>query len=202
MLTHGSHLIDITRFLGGPLVAVRGRRKEMFGAYSWFVEVEFAQRRSGTSRLDGRRAHGLPRGLSHLRGTRQRGRQNLPAVVFEIQRCRVLFHARWPISPTARGRRALLPAATRRFCRRRPARCAPDGGRCGGWNSNDAGHGRHCPLGRKRRLGPLGGPSPAAYSGLCLRLVLVYGPSICSAALSSWCSCGSGCPKAPIDSDR
>ena len=50
MLTHGSHLIDIARFLGGPIAAVRGRRKEMFGAYSWFVEVEFTS--GGQGHLD------------------------------------------------------------------------------------------------------------------------------------------------------
>ena len=50
MLTHGSHLIDLALFLGGPLVAVRGRRKEMFGAHSWFVEVEFAN--GGQGHLD------------------------------------------------------------------------------------------------------------------------------------------------------
>ena len=50
MLTHGSHLIDLARFLGGPLAAVRGRCKEMFGAYSWFVEVEFAN--GGQGHLD------------------------------------------------------------------------------------------------------------------------------------------------------
>ncbi|MCY3665969.1 MAG: Gfo/Idh/MocA family oxidoreductase [Gemmatimonadetes bacterium] len=50
MLTHGSHLIDLARFLGGPLAAVRGRCKEMFGAYSWFVEVEFAS--GGQGHLD------------------------------------------------------------------------------------------------------------------------------------------------------
>ena len=47
MLTHGSHLIDMTRFLAGPLTSVRARRKEMFGAYSWFVEVEFANGAQG-----------------------------------------------------------------------------------------------------------------------------------------------------------
>ena len=50
MLTHGSHLIDLVRFLGGPLAAVRGRCREMFGAYSWFVEVEFAN--GGQGHLD------------------------------------------------------------------------------------------------------------------------------------------------------
>ena len=50
MLTHGSHLIDMARFLGGPVKAVRGRLKEFFGAYSWFVELEYAA--GGQGHLD------------------------------------------------------------------------------------------------------------------------------------------------------
>ncbi len=42
MLTHGSHLVDTARFLGGPIDAVRGRLARKFGAYSWFVDVAFA----------------------------------------------------------------------------------------------------------------------------------------------------------------
>ena len=47
MLTHGSHLIDMTRFLAGPLTKVHACRKEMFEACSWFVEVEFANGAQG-----------------------------------------------------------------------------------------------------------------------------------------------------------
>ena len=42
MMTHGSHLVDTTRFLGGPLVKVQAQLVEKFGAYCWFVAVEFA----------------------------------------------------------------------------------------------------------------------------------------------------------------
>jgi len=42
MLTHGSHLVDTARFLGGEIRAVRARLAEKFGAYSWFVDVDFA----------------------------------------------------------------------------------------------------------------------------------------------------------------
>lgn len=42
LLTHGSHLLDVARFLVGEIVAVRARLVERFGAYSWFVETEFA----------------------------------------------------------------------------------------------------------------------------------------------------------------
>lgn len=42
MLTHGSHLVDTARFLGGEIAAVRARLAEKFGAYSWFVDVDFA----------------------------------------------------------------------------------------------------------------------------------------------------------------
>jgi predicted dehydrogenase len=43
LLTHASHLVDSARFLGGELISVRARFKEAFGAYCWFVEVEFAR---------------------------------------------------------------------------------------------------------------------------------------------------------------
>lgn len=42
LLTHGSHLVDTARFLGGELIAVRARRLERAGAYCWFVDVDFA----------------------------------------------------------------------------------------------------------------------------------------------------------------
>jgi predicted dehydrogenase len=42
MLAHGSHLVDIARFLAGDLVEVEARLTEKFGAYCWFVDVAFA----------------------------------------------------------------------------------------------------------------------------------------------------------------
>ena len=42
MLTHGSHLVDMARFLGGELTRVQARLNEKFGAYCWFASVEFA----------------------------------------------------------------------------------------------------------------------------------------------------------------
>ena len=42
MLTHGSHLVDSARFLGGEIAAVRARLLERFGAFCWFVDVDFA----------------------------------------------------------------------------------------------------------------------------------------------------------------
>ena len=41
MMAHGSHLIDLALYLGGPIDAVRARRLEKFGAFSWFVDVAF-----------------------------------------------------------------------------------------------------------------------------------------------------------------
>lgn len=41
MMAHGSHLVDLALYLGGPIRAVRARRLEKFGAYSWFVDVAF-----------------------------------------------------------------------------------------------------------------------------------------------------------------
>ncbi len=40
--THGSHLVDSARFLAGEIAGVRARLLERFGAYCWFVGVDFA----------------------------------------------------------------------------------------------------------------------------------------------------------------
>lgn len=42
MLTHGSHLVDTARFLGGEIRRVRARLVEKLGAYCWFVELDLA----------------------------------------------------------------------------------------------------------------------------------------------------------------
>lgn len=42
LLTHGSHLLDTARFLGGALDAVQARLLTRAGAYCWFVDVAFA----------------------------------------------------------------------------------------------------------------------------------------------------------------
>lgn len=42
VLTHGSHLVDTARFLGGPIVGLHARLLERFGAFCWFIAVDFA----------------------------------------------------------------------------------------------------------------------------------------------------------------
>ena len=42
MLTHGCHLIDTARYLGGEILEVEARLRQSFGAYCWFVDVAFA----------------------------------------------------------------------------------------------------------------------------------------------------------------
>ena len=42
MLTHGSHLVDTARNLGGEITAVRARLSDRYGSYCWFVEADFA----------------------------------------------------------------------------------------------------------------------------------------------------------------
>jgi predicted dehydrogenase len=42
LLTHGSHLVDSAHYLGGEIAAVRARLLERFGAYCWFVSLDFA----------------------------------------------------------------------------------------------------------------------------------------------------------------
>ncbi len=47
LLTHGSHLVDTARFLGGELASCQARLVEKFGAYCWFVDVEYADGANG-----------------------------------------------------------------------------------------------------------------------------------------------------------
>ncbi len=42
LLTHGSHLVDTARFLGGEITSLQSILIEKFGAYCWFVAVKFA----------------------------------------------------------------------------------------------------------------------------------------------------------------
>jgi len=42
MLAHGSHLLDTARYFAGEIVAVEARLSRRFGAYCWFIGVEFA----------------------------------------------------------------------------------------------------------------------------------------------------------------
>jgi len=41
LLTHGSHLLDTARFLGGEIASLRARHKETFGSHCWFVDLDF-----------------------------------------------------------------------------------------------------------------------------------------------------------------
>jgi predicted dehydrogenase len=41
LLTHGSHLVDTARMLGGPIIGLRARLREHFGAYCWFVSLDY-----------------------------------------------------------------------------------------------------------------------------------------------------------------
>jgi predicted dehydrogenase len=42
LLTHGSHLVDTARFLGGELAAVQARLVERSESWCWFIAVEYA----------------------------------------------------------------------------------------------------------------------------------------------------------------
>lgn len=50
LLTHGSHLVDTARFLGGEIIAVQARQAQRAGAHCWFVAVDFAD--GGLGHLD------------------------------------------------------------------------------------------------------------------------------------------------------
>ncbi len=42
MLTHGSHLVDMARFLGGEIAQVQARFIKRFDSYGWLVAVDYA----------------------------------------------------------------------------------------------------------------------------------------------------------------
>ncbi len=52
LFTHGSHLLDTARFLGGEIRALRARHKESFGAHCWFIELDFANGALGHADLN------------------------------------------------------------------------------------------------------------------------------------------------------
>lgn len=41
LLAHGSHLVDLARYLAGPIRSVQTRLLERYGAMCWFVDVDF-----------------------------------------------------------------------------------------------------------------------------------------------------------------
>jgi predicted dehydrogenase len=41
ILTHASHLVDTTRWLGGEITAVRARLLERAGIFCWFIDIDF-----------------------------------------------------------------------------------------------------------------------------------------------------------------
>lgn len=41
MLAHGSHLVDLARYLGGPIRTVQARLLERYGSMCWFIDVDF-----------------------------------------------------------------------------------------------------------------------------------------------------------------
>ena len=47
MMAHGSHLVDLARFLAGPIRSVQARLVEKGGIYNWFVDTEFANGANG-----------------------------------------------------------------------------------------------------------------------------------------------------------
>jgi len=42
MLTHGSHMFDLARFIAGEMVSVEARLQKRFDAFCWFISVAFA----------------------------------------------------------------------------------------------------------------------------------------------------------------
>jgi predicted dehydrogenase len=51
LITHGAHLLDTARFLGGPLVAVHARHHAHREMHGWSIQVEFASGAVGSLSL-------------------------------------------------------------------------------------------------------------------------------------------------------
>jgi predicted dehydrogenase len=51
LLTHGSHLLDLSRYLMGEIVSLRAQLVERFGAYGWYLHTEFADGSVGQLQL-------------------------------------------------------------------------------------------------------------------------------------------------------
>ena len=111
MLTHGSHLVDTARFLGGEIASVQARLVERAGAYCWFAAVEFADGSVGhldlTVAIRGDFEEGFRIYGEH--GSRQRPRA--AALVPQVQRGGVLLD---PRTGSSTGRWARTPTRYRR----------------------------------------------------------------------------------------
>ncbi len=93
LLTHGSHLVDTARFLGGPIAGVRARLLERFGCLLLVHRGRFRRRLAGASRPPDPGARRFSGGFSGSRRERQRDRAGSSAVVSQVERRRVLSGA-------------------------------------------------------------------------------------------------------------
>ena len=137
-----------------PIEAVDARLTERFGAYCWFVDVDFADGTARPSRPDRRRPHGLARGLPDLRRERQRPREDLQPLVLQ-DAARSTSSAR----PTPAGTARSAPTATstaassKGFADVDPRRRADARRRPRGRHRLGARHGGHRAIGRDRPAG-------------------------------------------------
>ena len=104
LLTHGSHLVDTARFLGGPIDAVSAPGcSNGSGAFCWFIAVDFADGSARPSRSAHPGAGRFPGRVPDLRRARQRSRTCPSALVSQVERRRVLLGSR-PAVPPRPGR--------------------------------------------------------------------------------------------------
>ena len=124
LLTHGSHLVDSARFLGGEIAGDSRPAARAFRRVLLVCRSRFRRRQPGPSRHDDRRARRFRRGFSDLRRAWQRDRQSPSALVPQIEHRRMFFDQGSAISPAVGRRRLHLQTADRKFCRRDPRRRA------------------------------------------------------------------------------
>ncbi len=156
LLTHGSHLVDSARFLGGEIARIRARLLERFGAFCWFVDLDFADGSLGhldmTIAIRGDFEEGFQIYGEHGSVT---GKVHLPW--FHKSSIVMLLDQGPPVpSPLGRGR-LHLQIADRKFRQRDPRRHAAGRGRRRRRPGQPAGDGGDRPLGRDRPAGRAGG---------------------------------------------
>ncbi len=154
VLGHGSHLLDTARYLGGAIRAIRARLSTKADTLAWFLEVDFENGCLGQLDLT------VAVRMDWWEGFQVYGSEG--SVVGQLynpwylqgRRSPRVLHPRRPVPPAHRRRRRRVPAAGRGPRGSRHHRPAVARRHRHGRGRRRTRHGRSCPFGRVRRLGP------------------------------------------------
>ena len=141
LLTHGSHLVDTARFLGGPIVGLRARSARAVRRVLLVYRRRLCRWVARSSRSTDSRAWRFSGRVSGAGGAWQRDRPSSSPLVPQSERRRVFLGSRPAVSPdTGRGR-VYVQAADRGLCRHDPGGFATGGRECCRWLGCRAGDG-------------------------------------------------------------